>query len=294
MKILVTGASGQVGRELCRQCLAIGHQVVAADREDLDISDAASVRQFVAAASPDVIFNAAAWNAVDDAEKQSGEAVRVNRDGAKNLAAACAEHSILLVHYSTDYVFDGQKHSAYVEDDATNPVNAYGRSKLAGEEAVRALHEKHMIIRTSWVFSSHRSNFVKTMLKLGSERTELRVVEDQVGKPTSAATIADISLAMAARGEAAWGTYHLAQPEAVSWHEFAKSIFESAAQQGWELAVKDVVSISSAEFPTVAARPENSVLDCHKLENNFKIAIPDWHGALDSVIGELISDGFFT
>ena len=294
MKILVTGASGQVGRELCRQCSAIGHQVVAADREDLDIRDAASVRQFVAAASPELTFNAAAWTAVDDAENQFDEAVLVNRDGAENIAAACAEHSIPMVHYSTDFVFDGQKNSAYTEDDATNPVTAYGRSKLAGEEAVRALHEKHLIIRTGWVFSSHRSNFVKTMLKLGSEQTELRVVRDQVGKPTSAATIADISLAMAAREQAAWGTYHLAQPEAVSWHEFAKSIFESAAQQGWELAVKDVVSISSGEFPTVAARPENSVLDCHKLENSFEIAIPDWHGALDSVIGELISDGFPT
>ena len=290
----MTGASGQVGRELCRQCLAIGHQVVAADREDLDIRDAASVRQFVEAASPEVTFNAAAWTAVDDAENQFDEAVRVNRDGAENLAAACAEHSIPMVHYSTDYVFDGQKNSAYTEDDATNPVTAYGRSKLAGEEAVRALHEKHLIIRTGWVFSSHRSNFLKTMLKLGSERTELRVVRDQVGKPTSAATIADISLAMVAREQAAWGTYHLAQPEAVSWHEFAKSIFESAVQQGCELAVKDVVSISSGEFPTVAARPENSVLDCHKLENSFEIAIPDWHGALDSVIGELISDGFLT
>lgn len=294
MKILVTGASGQVGRELCRLCLAIGHQVVAADRENVDIRDAASVRQFVEAASPDVTFNAAAWTAVDDAENQYGEAVRVNRDGAGNLASACAEHSIPMVHYSTDYVFDGRKNSAYAEDDATNPVSAYGRSKLAGEEAVRALHEKHLIIRTSWVFSSHRSNFVKTMLKLGSARTELRVVGDQFGKPTSAATIADISLAMATREEAAWGTYHLAQPEAVSWHEFAKSIFESAARQGCELAVKDVVSVSSAEFPTVAARPAMSVLDCQKLENRFEIAIPNWHGALDSVIGELISDGFLT
>jgi len=294
MKVLVTGASGQVGRELCRQCLTIGHQVIAADRETLDIRDAASVRRFVAAASPDVTFNAAAWNAVDDAEKKSDEAVRVNRDSAENLAAACAEHSIPIVHYSTDYVFDGQKNSAYTEDDATNPLSAYGRSKLAGEEAVRALHEKHLIIRTSWVFSSHRSNFVKTMLKLGSEQTELRVVRDQVGKPTSAAIIADISLAMAALEEVPWGTYHLAQPEVVSWHEFAKSIFESAAQQGCKLAVKDVVAISTGEFPTIAARPENSVLDCHKLENSLEIVIPDWHDALDSVIGELLSGGFLT
>ena len=292
MNILVTGASGQIGREICRRCLAVGHQVVAADRENLDIRDAASVRQFVAAASPDVTFNAAAWTAVDDAENQCDEAFRVNRDGAENLAVACAEHSIPMVHYSTDYVFDGRKSSAYTEDDATDPINAYGRSKLAGEEAVRALHEKHLIIRTSWVFSSRRSNFVRTMLKLGSERTELRVVDDQVGKPTSAATIADISLAMAAREEATWGTYHLAQPEAITWHEFAESIFESATRQGCELAVNNVVAISSGEFPTIAPRPENSVLDCQRLENSFEIAIPDWHGALDSVIGELISDGF--
>ena len=175
-----------------------------------------------------------------------------------------------------------------------NPINAYGRSKLAGEEAVRARHAKHLIIRTSWVFSSHRSNFVKTMLKLGSKQSVLTVVGDQFGKPTGAAIIADISLAVAAREEAAWGTYHLAQPEAVSWHQFAESIFESAARQGCELAVKDVAAVSSGEFPTVAARPENSVLDCHKLENSFEIVIPDWHGALDSVIGELISDGFLT
>ncbi|MGI9225536.1 MAG: dTDP-4-dehydrorhamnose reductase [Woeseiaceae bacterium] len=294
MKILVTGASGQVGREICRRCLEIGHQVVAADREILDIRNAASVGQFVAAASPDVAFNAAGWTAVDDAENQCDEAFRVNRDGAGNLASACAEHSIPMVHYSTDYVFDGQKKSPYTEDDATNPISAYGRSKLAGEEAVRALHDKHLIIRTSWVFSSRRGNFVKTMLTLASERTELRVVGDQIGKPTSAATIADISLAMVAHEEADWGTYHLAQPEAVSWHEFAESIFESAARQGCELVVKDIAAISSGEFPTVATRPENSVLDCQKLENNFEIAIPDWHGALDSVIGELISDGFLT
>lgn len=292
MNILVTGASGQIGREICRRCLAIGHQVVAADREHLDIRDAASVRQFVAAASPDVAFNAAGWTAVDDAENQCDEAFRVNRDGAENLAVACAEHSIPMVHYSTDYVFDGQKSSAYTEDDATDPRNAYGRSKLAGEEAVRALHDKHLIIRTSWVFSSRRGNFVKTMLKLGSEQAELGVVGDQVGKPTSAATIADISLAMATREDAVWGTYHLAQPDAVSWHGFAESIFESAARQGSELAVKNVVAVSSREFPTVAVRPKNSVLDCRKLENSFEIAIPDWHGALDSVIGELISDGF--
>ena len=292
MKILVTGASGQLGRELCRQCLATGHEVVAANRENLDIRDAANVRQFVSAASPDMTFNAAAWTAVDDAENQCDEAFRINRDGAGNLAAACAENSIPMVHYSTDYVFDGQKTSAYTEEDTTNPVSAYGRSKLAGEEAVRSLHEQHLIIRTSWVFSSHRSNFVKTMLKLGSRQSKLKVVGDQVGKPTGAAIIADISLAMAAREQADWGTYHLAQPEAVSWHQFAESIFESAARQGCELAVKDVVAVASGEFPTVAARPENSVLDCRKLENSFEISIPDWHGALDSVIGELISDGF--
>jgi dTDP-4-dehydrorhamnose reductase len=294
VRILVTGAAGQVGRELCRQGLENGFQVIAAGRENLDISDAANVRQFVANTAPDVIFNAAAWTAVDEAESRPTEAFQVNRDGAANIASVCEEHSIPIVHYSTDYVFDGSKTSAYIEDDAPGPISAYGRSKLAGEEAVRARHEKHLILRSSWVFSARRRNFVKTMLKLGAERTELRVVADQIGKPTSAATIAEVSLAIMSNAEDAWGTYHLAQPEAVSWHQFAKAVFEGAAQHGLELAVEDVVAISTDDFPTVAKRPENSVLDCHKLENSFNVVIQDWHDSLDSVIGDLVSDGFLT
>ncbi len=291
MRILVAGASGQVGRELCRQGLANGFQVIAPERVNFDISDASGVRQFVADAAPDIIFNAAAWNGVDEAEDQSAQALQVNRDGAKNLATACAEHSIPLVHYSTDYIFDGTKASAYVEDDVPGPVNTYGRSKLAGEEAVRAHHEQHLILRTSWIFSAHRSNFVKTMLKLGVARTELRVVDDQIGKPTSAATIAQISLAIAPDVQRSWGTYHLAQPEAVSWHDFATATFEAATRHGLTLAVKNVVPISSNDFASVARRPENSVLDCQKLEDTFEVVIQDWHDALHTVIGDLASDG---
>jgi dTDP-4-dehydrorhamnose reductase len=291
---LVTGAAGQVGRELCRQGLASGFQVIGTRREDLDISDTSSVRQYIMNAAPDVIFNAAAWTAVDEAESRPAEAFQVNRDGAANIASVCNELSIPIVHYSTDYVFDGTKRSAYIEDDVPGPISAYGRSKLAGEEAVRAHHEKHLILRSSWVFSAHRSNFVKTILKLGAERAELRVVADQIGKPTSAATIAEVSLAILSDAEGAWGTYHLAQPEAVSWHEFAKAVFEGAARHGLELAIEDVVPISTDEFPTAAKRPENSVLDCHKLENSFSVVIQDWHDSLDSVIGDLVSDGFLT
>ncbi len=291
MRILVAGASGQVGRELCRQGLADGFQVIAPERVNFDISDASGIRQFIAEAAPDILFNAAAWNEVDEAEDQSAQAMQVNRDGAVNLATACAEHSIPLVHYSTDYVFDGTKASAYVEDDAPGPINTYGRSKLAGEEAVRANHEQHLILRTSWIFSAHRSNFVKTMLRLGTARTELRVVDDQIGKPTSAATIAQISLAIASDVRRSWGTYHLAQPEAVSWHDFATAIFEAATQHGLTLAVKNVVPISSDDFASAARRPENSVLDCHKLEDTFEVVIQDWHDALHTVIGDLVSDG---
>lgn len=291
MRILVAGASGQVGRELCRQGLADGFQVIAPERANFDISDAAGIRQFIAEAAPDILFNAAAWNEVDEAEGQPAQAMQVNRDGAVNLATACAEHSIPLVHYSTDYVFDGTKASAYVEDDAPGPINTYGRSKLAGEEAVRANHEQHLILRTSWIFSAHRSNFVKTMLKLGVAHTELRVVDDQIGKPTSAATIAQISLAIANDVRRSYGTYHLAQPEAVSWHDFATAIFEAATQHGLTLAVKNVVPISSDDFASVARRPENSVLDCHKLEDTFEVVIQDWHDALHTVIGDLVSDG---
>ncbi len=288
----MTGASGQLGRELGYRCRTAGYQLVAADREELDICNTHNVREFIAAESPDIVFNAAAWTAVDDAETHFDEALRTNRDGAENLAIACADRSILLVHYSTDYVFDGQKESAYTEADEANPINAYGRSKLAGEEAVRAVAERHLIFRTSWVFSAHGSNFVKSMLRLGSERRDLKVVSDQVGKPTSAAAVADVSLSIAIRDEASSGTFHLAQPEAVSWHDFALAIFDSAAQQGCKLAIRDVAAISSSDFPTVAARPRNSVLDCRRLEERFQIAIPGWRGALDLVIGELISDGF--
>lgn len=292
MKILVAGAQGQVGRELSRQCRTAGHQVIALDRHGMDIRDANSVRRAFTATSPQLVFNAAAWTAVDEAESRFDDAIRVNRDGAGNLALACAEHSIPMVHYSTDHVFDGRQRTAYTEDDATNPVNAYGRSKLAGEEAVRAVLDRHLIFRTSWVFSAHGSNFVKTMLKLGSERTNLRVVCDQVGKPTSAAAIAGISLAVVTRDHVSWGTYHLAQPEAVSRHEFAVTILEAAARQGCALAVEEVISVSTREFPTVAERPANSALDCSKLEDSFQIEIPDWHGPLDLAIGELIRDEF--
>ncbi len=291
MRILVAGASGQVGRELCRQGLANGFQVIAPERANFDISNASGVRQFVADTAPDIVFNAAAWNGVDEAESQSARALQANRDGAANLATACAEHSIPLVHYSTDYIFDGTKASAYVENDGPGPINAYGRSKLAGEEAVRAHHDQHLILRTSWIFSAHRSNFVKTMLKLGATRTELRVVDGQIGKPTSAATIAQISLAIAPDVRHACGTYHLAQPEAVSWHDFATAIFETATQHGLTLAVNNVVPISSDDFSSVARRPENSVLDCHKLEDRFEVVIQDWHDALHTVIGDLASDG---
>ena len=290
MRIMVAGASGQVGRELCRHGLASGFEVIAPERVSLDIGDATGVRQLVTEATPDIVFNAAAWTGVDDAEGQPAQALQVNCDGALNLATACAEHSIPLVHYSTDYVFDGTKASAYVEDDAPGPINAYGRSKLAGEEAVRAHHEQHLILRSSWIFSAHRNNFVKTMLKLGATRTEVRIVADQIGKPTGAATIAQISLAMAFDERHAWGTYHLAQPEAVSWHDFAIAIFEAATERGMTLKVENVVPIATEDFPAAAKRPENSVLDCHKLEDRFELVIQDWHDALHTVVGELVSD----
>ena len=294
MRILVAGASGQVGGELCRHGHASGFEVIAPERVSLDIGDTMSVRQFIADAAPDIVFNAAAWTGVDDAETQPEQAWQVNCDGALNVAAACAEHSIPLVHYSTDYVFDGTKASPYVEGDAPGPISAYGRSKLAGEEAVRARHEQHLIIRSSWIFSAHRNNFVKTMLKLGATRSEVRIVADQVGKPTSAATIAQISIAMASDERRTWGTYHLAQPEAVSWHDFALAIFEAAAERGMTLAVENIVPIATEDFPTAAKRPENSVLDCRKLEDRFELVIQDWHDALQTVIGELVSDEIST
>ena len=283
MKLLVTGCKGQVGIELVRQGAAT-HEVVAFDHAGLDITDAKAVHEAVQRVRPDVVINAAAYTAVDRAEEEVELAFAVNRDGAANLAKACSAIHIPMVHISTDYVFDGSKQGAYTEDDPIDPLGVYGASKAAGEDGVREYCPHHLILRTSWVFSAHGNNFVKTMLRLGAEREVLNVVADQYGKPTSAYEIAKTTYAMLARKKTDWGLYHFAQPDVITWFEFAKAIFDEARQQGLSLAIKQLNAIATEDYSTVARRPKNSDLCCREIERAFGLRIPSWKESLSNVV----------
>jgi len=287
MKLLITGCDGQVGTELTRQSRALGWTVKAVDRDGLDITDLEAVNNAVCVFKPDAVVNAAAYTAVDKAERDRDAAFAVNRDGPKNLAVVCSDLDIPLIHYSTDYVFDGSKSDAYVESDPVAPLGVYGESKLAGELAVGEFCSKHLILRTSWVFSSHGNNFVKTMLRLGAERKELGVVADQCGKPTSASDIARLTLRILPGTKDSWGIYHLAQPEVTSWHGFAEAIFDEASKQGMLLKVGEVRTIRTSDYPTPAGRPSNSALHCDKLETIFGASIKPWRKSLVEVIREI-------
>jgi len=287
MKVLITGCYGQVGTELMALASSYGVQAVGFDHDILDITDQAAVLACVAQEKPSAIINAAAYTAVDKAESDKDAAFAVNATAVGYLAEACTKHDIPLLHISTDYVFDGSKQGSYSEEDAVSPLGVYGASKLAGEEAVRELCEQYYILRTSWVFSSHGNNFVKTMLRLGKERDTLGVVSDQYGKPTSAREIARTIYAMLVSNQQAWGTYHIAQPEVCSWFDFADSIFKEARKQGVPLALEELNAIGTADYPTPAKRPQNSALDCTKLEETFNLTIKPWQDSLAEVIEEL-------
>jgi len=284
MKILVTGSYGQVGQALMRlagvyECEAIGF-----DRDRLDITDQQSVQTIIAQEQPDAVINAAAYTAVDHAEDHADAAHAINATAVGYLAKACADHNIPFVHFSTDYVFDGKTDSAYREDDPTSPLGVYGKTKLAGEHEVRQWCDQHYILRTSWVFSESGNNFVKTMLRLGCEREQLSIVSDQTGKPTSADTIANITYTMLTSNQKAWGTYHVAQPDSTSWFCFAETIFAIANQQGNSLLLKRLHAIPTHDYPTPAARPANSTLNCNKLEHTFNIKIAPWKRSLNRVV----------
>ncbi len=287
MKILVTGCQGQVGTELMKLAREKGLDAIGLDAIALDITDSPAVDFTLKKHRPNVVVNAAGYTAVDRAEEEPEAAFAVNRDGPTNLARACEIAGITLVHISTDYVFNGSKTGSYAEDDSTDPLGVYGASKLAGEQQVRKLCSRLYILRTSWVFSAHGHNFVKTMLRLGAEREQLGVVADQEGKPTSACEIARAILAMLESGLDAWGTYHFAQPEATSWHGFAGAIFDEARRQGLPLAIRELREIGTKDYPTPAARPANSVLDCRRFERIFGVAARPWRESLTEVAGVL-------
>lgn len=291
MKLLVTGSNGQLGTELQVAARAAGWDVVAMDQDGLDITDLSSVKDAVARQAPDAVVNAAAYTAVDMAENDRQAAFAVNRDGSAHLAEACGVHGVRLLHVSTDYVFDGANGKAYLEDDPTNPLGVYGESKLAGEDAIRAHCDDHVILRTSWVFSAHGKNFVKTMLRLGSEREALGVVADQYGCPTAAAELARGIMTVLKGDPNIRGTFHFCQPEPTTWYDFAAAIFAEASSQGVPLKLRRIKPIATSDYPTPAVRPAHSVLNCARFEAAFGFNFRSWRESLPEIIRNLASVG---
>ena len=286
MRVAIIGTSGQLATELRRRPWGSG--LVPCVPEKVDITDTAQLPRLLDRLQPDLVLNASAYTAVDRAEEERERAFAVNATGPGNLAAWCSSHGAALVHVSTDYVFDGRKPSAYVEADVTAPLGVYGASKLAGEEALRATLARHVILRTSWVFSAHGQNFVKTMLRLARERDELRVVADQHGKPTSAADLADAMIHVArhiGEGTASWGTFHFAGAGPTTWHGFAQAIVEEQATTTGRRPT--VTPIGTADYPTPAQRPRNSVLDTSRFEAAYGLAPRSWRADLHDVVVEL-------
>lgn len=289
MRILVTGAGGQVGWELARRGDA---DLIALDRRQLDITRPETIAQALDELRPGLLINAAAYTAVDRAETEAELAHAVNAQAVADLALACRQAGIPMFHLSTDYVFDGSSDRPYREDDPVCPLGVYGQSKAEGEARLRALLPRHMILRVSWVYGVHGHNFVKTMLRLGREREQLRVVADQWGGPTSAADIATVLLELAtrleARGELPWGTYHYCGQPATSWHALAQAVFRLTPHRD-ALCVREVLPIGTQDYPTPARRPANSRLDCSLIERELQIHPAAWEDSLAAMLRELPS-----
>lgn len=297
MRLLLLGPSGQVGWELQRALAPLG-EVIALGRaghEGLcgDLTRPDELAETVRALSPQVIVNAAAYTGVDQAESEPALAHAVNAEAPAVLAGEAQRADAWLVHYSTDYVFDGSGERPWRETDPTGPLNVYGASKLAGEQAIRESACRALILRSSWVYAARGSNFLRTMLRLARERDALRVVDDQVGAPTGAELIADVTahlLAAVRREPGRAGTYHLAAAGNVSWHGYARFVIARARALGWPVRVADaaVEAVATEAFPTAAARPRNSRLDCGLLERTFGLRMPDWRDGVARVVSTLI------
>lgn len=289
MKTLLIGGDGQVGFELRRSLATLG-EVVATTRsgqlgdggigEALDLSQADTIAPLLRRLRPDCVVNAAAYTAVDRAESESEAAFAINATAPARLAEACAAEGIALLHYSTDYVFDGEGARPYLENDPTAPLSVYGHSKLAGEQAIAASGARHLILRTAWVYATRGQNFLRTMLRLGAEREELRVVADQQGSPTPAWLLADAAATVLRAGIAESGVRHLVAAGQTTWHGFAEAIFQEALARGLIARAPRVVPITTADYPTPARRPAYSVLDSHRLQAEYDLNIPEWRDAL--------------
>jgi len=285
MKILMLGQHGQVSQELQRTLQGAGELTVLG-REQLDLAQPELIRQHVQRLHPELIINAAAHTAVDQAESEPELAFAINATAPGILAEVAAELGAPLIHYSTDYVFDGSQAAPYHESDSTNPLSVYGRSKLAGEQAIQAVGAMHLILRTSWVYSQHGKNFLLTMQRLLQERESLSVVDDQIGAPTWAGTIAQATAQLIEHwrsGHAGpWGVYHLSAQDETSWFGFASAIAAHLRSQGKNVAT--LQPIPSSAYPTPAQRPLNSRLDCSRLQQNWHVQLPDWQAALEQCL----------
>ena len=289
--ILILGAGGQVGTEL-RRTFADAGELVAWDRRIADLSRPEELRLLVRQLQPAVILNAAAYTAVDRAEVEPEVAMTINGDAPRVLAEEAVKLDALLVHYSTDYVFDGSKKMPWVESDETTPLNAYGRTKLAGEHGIQSVGGKYLIFRTSWVYGPHGHNFLRTMLRLGQDREQLKIVDDQFGAPTSSSAIAEATRTIVDKVKLAtpeYGVYHMTCAGETTWCRFAQEIFSQHQERNGE-KVPQIIPIPSSEYPTPAARPPNSVLSNDKLHAHFGIALPDWRSALLATMKKIGSE----
>ena len=292
MKMLITGAQGQLGRELTEQGQLRGCCVQAPSEDDLDITDREKVDCIIALHQPDLVINTAAYTQVDKAESEEAIAFKVNKTGCTNLARICTKNQIPLVHISTDYVFDGQKGTPYFETDSISPLGVYGRSKAEGEIEIRSILKEHIILRTSWLYGIYGQNFVKIMLNLATSKQKTRVVSDQYGSPTNAADFARAILTISDRlhsgSDVHWGTYHYCGQGVISWHTFAEKIMDLARLHG-SIRTAPVEPVATADYPTRAVRPVYSALDCGRISKNFGLNPQPWQKSLETTIRKLLA-----
>ncbi|ELX9580965.1 dTDP-4-dehydrorhamnose reductase [Escherichia coli] len=294
MKILLIGKNGQVGWELQRSLSTLG-ELVAVDYFDKvlcgDLTNPDGIAQTIRTVKPDVIVNAAAHTAVDKAEIERDLSQQLNADSVEVIAKESAKLGALLVHYSTDYVFNGEGKHYRHEDEQTGPLNVYGETKLAGEIAVASHNPRHFIFRTSWVYATRGANFAKTMLRLAKEKEQLSIINDQHGAPTSAELLADctaIAIRSAQHDQSLFGTYHLVASGETTWYDYAQFVFAVARELGEELVIKDVKGVDTSAYPTPAKRPRNSRLSNHKLQTAFAVVLPDWKVGVERAVTEII------
>ncbi|MGD9972990.1 MAG: dTDP-4-dehydrorhamnose reductase [Desulfatirhabdiaceae bacterium] len=292
MKMLITGANGQLGSEVVRQATAMDYDLLAVDLPEYDITIPETVNRLIADYRPYLVLNAAAYTQVDLAESQEKPAWAVNADAALNLALACSAKDIPLIHISTDFVFDGKKTTPYRESDPVAPLSVYGKSKAAGDDHIRGNLDHHVIVRTSWLYGVQGNNFVKTMIRLASERETLNVVADQFGCPTAAADLADalltISRSIFSSPDSRWGTYHYCGQGVVSWHQFAQAIIDISKKYR-ALKVTRVNPIPTSDYPTPAMRPAYSAMNCEKITKEFGVHPVPWKKSLEKTIQEIMA-----